>query len=391
MKNVRPGLTTAGLFAGIGGIELGLERAGHRSGLVVENSPIAGHVLRCRFPDAKLAEDVRDLEELPDETELLVGGFPCQDLSSVGPKLGLAGTKSRLVGEVFRLLARSPVPWVVLENVPFILDLDKGRALHLVTTSLEELGYSWAYRVVDTQAFGLPQRRRRWFLVASTVGDPRSVLLADDLVRPESPSSEGRACGFYWTEGTRSLGWAIDSVPPIKCGSSVGVPSPPAIFMPTGEVVTPDIRDAERLQGFDAEWTKPAEEVAKAGYRWALVGNAVSVDVSQWIGERLIEPGTYEGTLDVPLTGARWPKAAWNTGSGPHGSNVGDTPIWRPRPSLAEFLQYPTKPLSSRACDGFLRRARKGSLRFAHGFLDAVEAHARQQDELTRNPTLPLE
>ena len=97
------------------------------------------------------------------------------------------------------------------------------------------------------------------------------------------------ACGFYWTEGIRGLGWAVDAVPTLKGGSTIGIPSPPAMVFPLGLVGKPDVRDAERMQGFVADWTQPAESVVRAGHRWHLVGNAVTVDVATWIGERLAD------------------------------------------------------------------------------------------------------
>jgi DNA (cytosine-5)-methyltransferase 1 len=270
------------------------------------------------------------------------------------------------------------VPWVVLENVPFLRHLDKGRALELVVSAFEELGYAWCYRVIDAEAFGVPQRRKRWFFVASNIADPREVLLAGNGARPETGDTSDVAKGFYWTEGTRALGWAIDAVPPIKCGSSVGVASPPAIFMPSGRIVVPDIRDAERLQGFPADWTQPAEDIVKPGWRWRLVGNAVCVPVAEWLGRRLIEPQPYDATADMPL-GSGWPAAAWGMNGVRHASAANETPIWLDRPHLVDFLSYPTKPLSPRAAQGFLSRARKGSLRFEEGFLATVEAHSERE------------
>ena len=373
-------LTVAGLFAGIGGLELGMAQGGHHTGLLVENAPAAMHVLRHRFPDTKIEADVRDVKRLPGGTDVVVAGFPCQDLSSVGRKAGIDGARSSLVGEVMRLLELSDVPWVVLENVPFLMSLGQGAALRLVTRSLTDLGYRWAYRVVDTSAFSLPQRRNRWYLVGSRVGDPRDVLLADDCARPTAGDGyPDVACGFYWTEGMRSFGWAVDGVPPIKCGSSVGVASPPAIRLPSGAYVTPDLRDTERLQGFPEDWTSPAEEVAKRGERWRMVGNSVSVPVAGWIGTRLGEPGRYDRTDDVPWEGAKWPRmAAWADLDGQvHAAAVGPWPVWQPRPPLAEFLQYPGKPLSARAATGFLRRTHKGTLRFPAGFIDELTAYAQ--------------
>jgi DNA (cytosine-5)-methyltransferase 1 len=374
-------LTVAGLFAGIGGLELGMAQGGHHAGLLVENAPAAMHVLRSRFPDTKIEADVRDLKSLPRGTDVVVAGFPCQDLSSVGRKAGIDGARSSLVGEVMRLLQTTDVPWVVLENVPFLMSLGQGAALRLVTRSLTDLGYRWAYRVVDTNAFGLPQRRNRWYLVGSRVDDPRDVLLADDCERPASEHGyPDVACGFYWTEGMRSFGWAVDGVPPIKCGSSVGVASPPAIRLPSGEYVTPDLRDTERLQGFPDDWTSPAEEVAKRGERWRMVGNSVSVPVAGWIGTRLSEPGRYDATGDPLWEGTKWPRqAAWADLDGRvHAAAVGPWPVWQPRPSLAEFLVHPGKPLSARAASGFLRRTHKGTLRFPPGFIDELTDYAHR-------------
>lgn len=374
-------LDTVGLFAGIGGIERGLEAVGHPTILLVENFLAANHVLKLRFPDSKLLEDVVDLRRLPKDVELVTAGFPCQDLSSVGPKIGIDGTKSSLVGKVFDLLQHGSVPWVLLENVPFLLDLDRGRALRLITSALEELGYNWAYRVIDAEAFGVPQRRRRWYLVASLVGDPRDVLLSGEALRPKSRDPSKAACGFYWTEGTRALGWAVDAVPPIKCGSTVGVPSPPAIWMPDGTIVTPDIRDAERLQGFPVDWTKPAQDLARPSLRWRLVGNAVCVPVASWIGNKLINPISYDASSDMELAPTeRWPKAAWGGEGRTYRSAATDTPVWHDRLPLIDFLQFQPKALSARAALGFLGRARKGCLRFADGFLNGVELHAKRQE-----------
>ena len=234
--------------------------------------------------------------------------------------------------------------------------------------------------MVDAHAFGIPQRRRRWVLVASTVADPRAVLLAGDALPTLSVDHLDAACGFYWTEGTRALGWTVDGVPPIKGGSTVGVASPPAIRLTDGSLVTPDIRDAERLQGFDPDWTAPAEEVVKPGFRWQLVGNAVSVAMSRWLAGRLTAPGSYEPADDPPFDGNRWPASAWSDDSGQiFTSSAGTWPQAAASESLEDFLRFAPKPLSARAATGFLRRATRGGLRFPEGFLDQVREHALGQ------------
>lgn len=371
-------LYVAGLFAGVGGLELGLERAGHEAMMLCEIEPSAQAVLAARFPTVPLASDVCKLRSLPQGVDLLAGGFPCQDLSQAGKTAGIEGSRSGLVGEVFRLLEKRPTPWVLLENVPFMLRLAKGRALEVIVGALERLGYRWAYRVVDTRAFGLPQRRERVFLLASLTEDPRAVLLSDDVGAPPPVTWTPRrkAFGFYWTEGTRGLGAAVDAVPTLKGGSTIGIPSAPAVLLPNGRVVTPDIRDAERLQGFPADWTLPAETVARRGHRWKLVGNAITVDVAHWIGLRLANPGEYDQSWDSPLPkGAPWPQAAWNMGNGRFVASLSPFPVQLEGPPIHRFLQFPPKDLSARATAGFLSRARKGSLRFPPGFLEAVTDH----------------
>jgi DNA (cytosine-5)-methyltransferase 1 len=368
----------AGLFAGIGGLELGLHRAGHATGLLCENDPAAMAVLRDRFPDVKLHGDVCTLERLPRATSLVVAGFPCQDLSQAGATRGIEGARSGLVGEVFRLVERRRVPWLLLENVPFMLQLARGEAMNVIVSRLEELGYAWAYRVMDSRAFGLPQRRRRVYLVASLTGDPRSILFADrgeDVAEP-APNGHAMACGFYWTEGLRGLGWAVDAVPTLKGGSTIGIPSPPAILLPDGRVVTPSITDAERLQGFKRGWTRAAAAVGRKSARWKLVGNAVSVPAALWLGRRFRKPGVPLDFDAVPLRmGRAWPTAAWNVGQGRVAVEASEWPVrWRYRP-LESLLGDSLAPLSVKATRGFLSRAELAQLRFPDGFLDAMRSH----------------
>jgi len=213
-------LAVVGLFAGIGGIELGLHEAGHESVLLCEIDEGARAVLEVRFPNVELERDVTQLRELP-ACDLVAAGFPCQDLSQAGRTEGIGGRNSGLVESVFRLLkdAEAPPRWLMLENVPFMLQLDRGEAMRYLTERLEALEYRWAYRVVDARAFGLPQRRKRVILLASRDEDPRVPLLTQDTGEPTPTFDiEGLACGFYWTEGLRGLGWAVDSVPTLKGG-----------------------------------------------------------------------------------------------------------------------------------------------------------------------------
>ena len=378
-------MKVAGLFAGIGGLERGLAATGHETSLLCEIWDPARAVLAAQMANVPCERDVRALKMLPNEVELLVGGFPCQDLSQAGLTAGIGGARSGLVGHVFRLLDERRVPWVVLENVSFMLQLDRGRAMRILIEAFEERGYRWAYRVVNSLSF-LPQRRERVLFVATTTDlDPASVILGDEANPELAPTDlDARAHGFYWTEGVRGLGWAPDAIPTLKNGSTVGIASPPAILLPSGEVITPDIRDAERFQGFPEDWTKPAEEVGRASLRWSLVGNAVSVPVAEWLGHRLASPASYEAGRDSELpANGRWPKAARFDGDRRRAVSINGYPRWDVRPTLTDFLLHGGKPLSARATRGFLSRTERATLRFAEGFQDRLRIHLQRMEALT--------
>jgi DNA (cytosine-5)-methyltransferase 1 len=135
------------------------------------------------------------------------------------------------------------------------------------------------------------------------------------------------------------------------------------------------------MQGFTAGWTEPAEAIVKRGSRWKLVGNAVTVNVAEWIGERLAMPRSYVPTGAYPLKrGSPWPRAAWNVGEGRFVAPVSAFPVRRKPSVLHKFLKYRPELLSVKAAAGFLSRARSSSLRFPPGFLDAVEAHLRRME-----------
>lgn len=381
-ENSVAGMRVAGLFAGVGGLELGLKRSGHETILLCEIDPTARGILQRHFPDATLIEDIRSLAELP-QVDLISAGFPCQDLSQAGRGAGIRGVQSGLVEELFRLVESSShkPSWLLLENVPFMLHLGHGAAIQYLTGRFEDLGYEWAYRTIDTRAFGLPQRRRRVLFLASRLGDPRSVLLSENVSEPDDIRLPNTACGFYWTEGNRGVGWAYDAIPPLKGSSGIGIPSPPAIWFPAERTIaTPDIRDAERLQGFPVNWTE-VEATGKAtsrGARWRFVGNAVSVPLAEWIGKQILSSQCYDSSADKKLSiGDTWPAAAWGGRDGAYVSQCSPWPVGSKQHSLVDFLEFPTSPLSSRATLGFLKRLEASRLRVPEAFKDDLRFHAK--------------
>ena len=372
-------MNVAGLFAGIGGFELGMQQAGHHAELFCDVLPTARAVLSHRFPSVPFHNDITTLRSLPASVDALCAGFPCQDLSQAGRTAGLSGTRSGLIAEVFRLLSRRRVPTVVVENVPFMLQLAGGDAMRSIVDEFEQRGYRWAYRVVDSWSFGLAQRRERVFLVASRELDPSAVLLADDAPIARLKSQLGvLSHGFYWTEGWGGGGWAVDAVPTLKNGSTIGIASPPAVLLPTGKIVKLGIEDGECLQGFQSGWTVAAEAVAKPASRWGLIGSAVSVPVARWVGSRLDGPGIYDSSRDLPFPGlGKLPRAARFDGKGRHAVRISTDPLGiRPAP-LSSFMRDVAgqQLLSVKATSGFLSRTRRAKLRFEPGFIEAVERH----------------
>jgi DNA (cytosine-5)-methyltransferase 1 len=176
-------------FSGCGGFELALE--GHECVGFSEIDPYASAVYRYHFPHHPEYGDITeiDADALP-AFDLLVGGFPCQDLSVAGKRAGLAGKRSGLFYDVIRILEAKHPAWFVLENVAGLLSSNGGRDMGTVLGALVDCGYGVAWRVLDSRFAGVPQRRRRIFLVGH-LGDERAadVLALTEGVSWDSPSS----------------------------------------------------------------------------------------------------------------------------------------------------------------------------------------------------------
>lgn len=380
--------SVAALFAGIGGIERGLGQSGFEPVYLCEWWEPARTVLSTQYPGVKLDGDINDVESLP-PADVVAGGFPCTDLSQAGRTAGIDGDQSGLVRKALQLVENHGAAWLLLENVKNMLPLHGGRAMHAITAELDRMGFRWAYRVVDSMFTGVPQRRQRVIMLASRTEDPRAVLFADDA--GERPDAEYRsdAFGFYWTEGLRGLGWARDAVPTLKGGSTIGIPSAPGVWLPNRpagrRLVTPGINTMEQMQGFPKDWTMAASTLPRgAGARSKLVGNAVTVGVSEWVGRRIANPGEWDQTLASPLTpGSRWPTAAWGENGTAWAVNVSMWPERRPAQHLAELMGDDCTPLSHRATAGFLSRLKRGNLKvFPAEFLVDVKEHVEAMREL---------
>ena len=227
MNDTKPAVGS--LFSGIGGLDLGLERAGWDVRWQVEVNPYRRGILARHWPDVERHSDITEVQaEALESVDLVCGGFPCQDLSVAGKRAGLKGHRSGLFWEIIRILAGIAIRprWLLLENVPGLFSSCACRGCHklgvllqwhrrrrcpgcagcrsaksvrqshkgtdfaVVSAALGQLGYHLAYRVVDSQYFGLAQRRQRVFIVGHFGGPcPPEILFESTSLRRDSPPS----------------------------------------------------------------------------------------------------------------------------------------------------------------------------------------------------------
>lgn len=192
------------LFSGIGGFDLGFERAGMTVVGMCEIDKHAQKILQRHFPDATLHTDVRKVSYERGAVDIICGGFPCQDLSVAGKRRGLAGERSGLWHEFARIIDETQPSWVVIENVPGLFSSNAGRDFAVIIDWLAQRGYGVGWRVLDAQGFGLAQRRKRVFIVGS-FGTPRgcTVLLESESVRRDSTASRKERQGDTRTAQNR--------------------------------------------------------------------------------------------------------------------------------------------------------------------------------------------
>ena len=263
----------------------------------IEKFPVA--VLQHHYPDVPCHGDfttIKDDEYGP--IDLLVGGTPCQSFSVAGLRGGMDDERGNLALEFIRLAQRKRPQWLVWENVPGVLSSNGGRDFGSFLGALAEIGYGFAYRVLDAQYFGVAQRRRRVFVVGylgdwrraaavlfereSLSGNPAPSREEGEKVAPATEVSSGSdpelmatlcakdnekwGCNQWVNEGKAIVsGLSVRRLTPTEC---------------------------ERLQGFPDGFTqipwrnKPAENCPD-GPRYKALGNSMAVPVMRWIGERI--------------------------------------------------------------------------------------------------------
>jgi DNA (cytosine-5)-methyltransferase 1 len=301
----------------------------------IEKFPSA--VLAHRYPDVPNLGDMTQFKEWPIDRsiDLLVGGTPCQSFSVAGLRKGLDDPRGNLMLTYLAIAAQYQPKWLVWENVPGVLSSQRGRDFGTFLGALGQLGYGFAYRVLDAQYFGVAQRRRRVFVVGY-LGDWRraaAVLFErESMSGHPAPSREaGQEAAPTVTQGapfsrtgnerveaeavvaqclttrtgsaydptTETLPIAFGAQNSANQGDSVSTEVTPTLDKSKTPAVMNDLQvrrltptECERLQGFpdnytQIEWRNKSAEDCPDGPRYKAMGNSMAVPVMRWIGERI--------------------------------------------------------------------------------------------------------
>jgi DNA (cytosine-5)-methyltransferase 1 len=229
-------LTFGSLFAGIGGIDLGLERAGMRCAWQVEIAPFCRKVLAKHWPDVERLGDVRECGKHNIATvDLIAGGFPCQGISRANPNgKGLNDERSGLWTEFYRIICELNPRWVLVENVRRLLSIHAGRDFGIILRDLAQCGYNATWQVLRASDFGALHRRERVFLVANRDSERIEGLWDQPILRQPA---------FSWCKNVRGpadLRGRPDIPEPLVCRSGDGFP---AIVDAIGNAVIPQIAE----------------------------------------------------------------------------------------------------------------------------------------------------
>ncbi len=371
-------MIAASYFSGIGGMDLGLHKAGFNIISQCEKDEFRREVLSARFPGTQIYEDISEVyygepesgssseghrksdegrrktwAGLSGSIDLLCGGFPCQDLSVAGKRAGLAGERSGLFYEFARLADESVRDggFVLIENVPGLLSSHKGEDFRILLETLYELGFNdLSWRTLNSQYFGVPQRRRRIFILGRRSG---GTSCAKILLEPESgardiepsrkkgtkdsrislsglgeggPDDNDAQAGrlistlqahkngyrldadsveqfvpvaFNWQTGGDFRLMLGDTAPALQKSQTVAIARPLSSRNERYDFETETFvaeyvgvrrltpLECERLQGLPDGWTDV--NGAKDTKRYAAIGDAVTVPVAEWIGRRILE------------------------------------------------------------------------------------------------------
>jgi len=285
------------LFSGIGGFSLGLEKAGFETVAFCEIDPYAQKVLSKHWPKVPIYENIKTITSIGVPVDVICGGFPCQDISIAGKGTGITGEKSGLWFEFHRLIDELRPKFAIIENV-FAL---RSRGLEVVLQNLASIGYDATWTTFDSQFFGVPQRRRRVYILAVRDGIKKNTDIFDNLERSNSVlrkqiqyfkelrKRDFKASDGIWKGSSFFTRQRSDEFAATGLSSTLAKRDYKSftdlIVMPDGSIrrVTP--KERLLLQGFPKDWFEGLNIPLNEQYKL----NGMTVSVVEHIGNKINE------------------------------------------------------------------------------------------------------
>lgn len=319
IKNIEKKYKLVSLFAGIGGIDLGFEFAGFDCIWANDFDHAACQTYKANVGDQIVEGDIRLVKDQIPDHDILVGGFPCQPFSTLGKLQGFDDEKNRgtLFFEIMDIVTKHDTKVIVLENVKNIVTHDNGKTFERIKKELDEAGYEVNYQILNSQDYGIPQRRNRVFIVAFN----RKYFKTAAFEYPQKKElqittqdllDENVEEKYFLTE---KISHTI-----LGCGTK-GYIVKPTIDLPISKTLTATMHkmhrasqdnyvtdqknyernvsdkvkrinirkltpdECRKLQGFPSEWT----QVVADGNAYKQFGNAVTVDVAYAVACKVFE------------------------------------------------------------------------------------------------------
>ena len=314
------------LFAGAGGLALGLEKSGIKNEALVEIDHTACETLRTNRPNWNVIEqDIHsvDFTHFKNKIAVVSGGVPCQAFSYAGKKLGFEDERGTLFAEFVRAVSEITPKMFLFENVVGLLSHDKGRTFRVILKAFGDIGYDVQYKVLDASYFGVAQKRKRLIIIGSrhdlniNFNYPQPELKQTTL--REALKNVPKSAGIAYSENKRKV---MELVPAGGCwtslpkdvaekymgkslhsdGGSRGVarslawdePCLTLTASPSQKITErchPDetrpltIREYARIQSFPDEWVF----CGSISQQYRQIGNAVPVELARRVGLAIIE------------------------------------------------------------------------------------------------------
>ena len=297
-------MTYLSVCSGIEAISVAWEPLGFMPVGFAEIEKFPCELLKQKYPAVKNYGDITQYEKWnAGQFDILVGGTPCQSFSIAGKRGGIADERGALMYAYLGIVETYRPRWIVWENVPGVLSSNSRYDFTSFLAGLEECGYGWAYRVLDAQYFGVPQRRRRVFVVGHS--DNGTDRAAKVLFEPESLCGDIAAGSETQKETTDAIGKGVNyfrrggnfkyhkDKKAATLRSSAASDCFDLVLAREKRYIrrlTP--LECERLQGCPDDYTqiewrgKPAEQCPDS-LRYKAIGNSMAVPVMRWIGERI--------------------------------------------------------------------------------------------------------